>query len=116
MNKSDLLTVCIDELAKSGKDIDVICISERNMICGDECCLNIPNYNLASICTRSNRHGGSCILIKKTLKYKEIENISKMSHIGIVEISGIEIMDQQLFILCVYRPPKSNPLLFDIFF
>lgn len=57
INKSDLLTVCLDEMNEIGKRIDVLCFTERNMIPNDTCFLRIPEFSIAAYYTRNSRDG-----------------------------------------------------------
>ncbi|KAG6438989.1 hypothetical protein O3G_MSEX000387 [Manduca sexta] len=74
----------------------------------DKDCLKIPNFRLAANYSRDSRRGGSCILIKyghsfKTLKY--INTLSAMYH---VECCGIELIEHNIIIICLYRIPGSD--------
>lgn len=114
--KSDQLNVCIDELHSSGTRIDVICITEHNMVQGDEQCLCLPNFNLASTCMRQSRHGGCCILVKYSHIFNNLHEINNLSIIGVVEFCAVELLEHKMCIVCVYRAPKVNSSSFDIFF
>lgn len=111
LNKSDLITVHLQELARKQKDIDIICITEHFIMRGHENLLMIPNYKLAACyARREKKRGGSCILIKKDLEFKELSNISNFSISNAIECCGIELVNQQLLIVCIYRPPKMSNL------
>lgn len=115
INKSDQLIVCLDELRNSGTEVDILCITEHNMIGGDEYSLYIPNFRLAASYMRQNRHGGSCILVRNTHKFKSINDIHTISLEGIVEFSAIELTEHQIYVICVYRAPKTNSQPLTIF-
>lgn len=116
INKSDQLTVCIDDLRSRDTPIDILCITEHNMICGDEQFLSIPNFILASSYMRDSRHGGCCILVKISHKFKELSNIKSSSIMGAIEFSAVELIDHKMCIICVYRAPKTNSCSYNIFF
>lgn len=69
LNKSDMISVCINELATQDYPVDILCITEHNMMAGDEVYLTIPNFKIASYYMRASRHGGSCILIKNNIEF-----------------------------------------------
>lgn len=116
INKSDILIVSLSELYEIEKNIDVLCITEHNMKTGDDEFLSIPNFKLASQFTREKRKGGSCILVRQGLKYETIKKVETLSVPNIVEISGVELVDHNLIIICVYRVPKNMKLTLDIFY
>jgi exonuclease III len=116
INKSDMLTVCLEELRDSNKSIDILCITEHNMTSGDVTNLNIPNYRLASYFCRDNRHGGSCILIGYKLNFITLKHINKLSVSNVIELCAVEIVQHNITVVCVYRPPKYDTLSFEIFF
>lgn len=115
INKSDMLTVSLDELAEEGKSVDVLCITEHNMTSDDVNNLNLTNYKLASYFSRDKRYGGSCILIKNRHKYKSLEEINKLSIPNVIECSAIELIEHQICVLCLYRPPNKKITTFNFF-
>lgn len=56
---------------------------------------------------RSNRHGGSCILVKNGIRAKNVEHVNQMSIINLIGCSAIELIDHKIYILCIYRPPNQ---------
>lgn len=116
ISKSDLLTVGLNELSSTGKDVDILCITEHNMVKGDEICLSLPPYTLASSCMRNNRHGGCCIMVKHLIKYNVLEEVNKLSILGIIECTAIELVDHHIYVICIYRAPKYNLLSLCTFF
>ncbi|KAJ8733168.1 hypothetical protein PYW08_001466 [Mythimna loreyi] len=111
-----MLSVCINDLATQNNPVDILCITEHNMIDGDEVYLTIPNYKLASYFMRQNRHGGSCILIKNNLKFRILNEITKLSICNTIECSAIELLEHQIVVLCIYRPPNNSAGSIDSFF
>lgn len=108
LNKADMLTLHLQELqAKSQKlDIDVLCITEHFVTSGQESLINVPNYKLASCYSRKKKRGGACILIKNNLEFKELPNTTSI--IGVFEYCAIELSQQGLIVVCVYRPPNMS--------
>lgn len=87
--------------------IDVICITEHFIVSGQEKLLYLQNYKLAASYARSNiKRGGSCILVKNGYEFKELPEIMNFSIAGIIECCAVELTQQKLIIICVYRPPK----------
>lgn len=114
INKSDMLTVALDELTSDNKSVDVLCITEHNMTSNDVSNLNVANYKLATCFCRNGRYGGSCILIKNSHKYIVLEDINKLSIPNVIECSAIELPEHQIYVICIYRPPskKNGNILF----
>lgn len=107
LNKSDVLTVHIQELLSKQINIDILCITEHFIMSGHEKLLNIPNYKLAACYSRNNiKRGGACILIKQGFEYQELPNIMRKSVTGILECCAIKLVEQNVIVLCAYRPPK----------
>lgn len=115
INKSDLLNVHLELLSDEHSTIDVLCITEHNMLQSDKDLLNIPNFTLAAYCGRKSRHGGCCIMTRNIHKYKSID-IEKNSATEIFECCAVEIIDHKLIIVCVYRAPKTTIDLYELFF
>lgn len=116
MSKSDLLTIELQSLENNRTVIDVLCVTEHNMINDDAHLLKLINYSKGSFYCRKTRHGGTCILVRNSHKYKSIVDLSKHCREGIIECSGIELIEHKLMIICVYRPPKQNMEALKIFF
>lgn len=108
VNKSDMLSVCLDELATDGMKVDILCITEHNMRKGDEDYLQIPNFVLGSYFMRGSRHGGSCILIKNGLRFRGLDDINKMSIISIIECSAIELTDHKILYFVYLQTAEQN--------
>lgn len=78
---------------------------------GHEKLMKIPNYKLAASYSRqTKKRGGACVLVKNGLEYKELTEISRYSIANIFECCGIELVQQKILIICIYRPPKMNNL------
>lgn len=86
--------------------LDVLCITEHNMVKSDSPILHVPNYKLATYSARNNRHGGTCILVKNRHRYKELDLRSFNTPV-IFECSGIQLLEHNINIICIYRSPKK---------
>lgn len=75
--------------------------------------LTLPNFELSASYCREKRRGGACIIVKKGLKFRVLEEIKKQSVKCIIECCAIELTDCGVIIACVYRVPKTD---LDIFY
>ncbi|XP_052751392.1 uncharacterized protein LOC128200806 [Galleria mellonella] len=116
LGKSDCLSVELHNLENKNEAIDVICITEHNMMKSDTSLLKIPNYTLVTHYSRGNRHGGSCILVRKNHRYKVMNEIESLSISNIIECTGMELTDYNILIICIYRPPKVTQESYETFF
>lgn len=86
--------------------IELLCLTEHWLRC-HELIFTMPNYTLASHFTRiSMCRGGSLILIRNNIKFKERRDIVAMSVEHKIEIACIEL--DKYIIVCVYRPPFNE--------
>lgn len=108
INKSDILTVCLDDMRDMGKNIDILCFTKYNMILNDICYLRIPGFDIAACYASKSRDSGSCILVRSGIKFKVIEYIEKFNIPNVFEHCGIEVNELKIVILCVYRVPKTT--------
>lgn len=58
MNKSDTLTVCLDDMSDICKHIDILCFTDHNIIPGDICYLRKSRFDIAAWYARQSRDGG----------------------------------------------------------
>ncbi|XP_059047185.1 uncharacterized protein LOC131842626 [Achroia grisella] len=116
IGKSDLLSMSLNELKNEGFSIDVLCITEHNMVEGDINQLYIPNFNIAAVFSRSIRKGGSCIMVKNIHKFKTLYKLQKYSVQNIIECCGIELVSHDITLLCIYRPPRQDSTSMQTFF
>lgn len=99
------------ELFLEQHKVDVLCVTEHWLL---ECHMNfsVSNYQVASCFNRKSKiHGGSLLLVKKDLKFKERKDICRFSVEFLVEFSCIEL-DQHI-IVGVYRRGKGEFSLFE---
>lgn len=100
INKADSLQINLNVLSESNMDVDVLCITEHNMMMGNEQNLNLDNYTLASCFSRSNKSkGGACILVMKNHEWKEITEIKKISLSGIIECCAVELVTYKIMFI-----------------
>lgn len=91
--------------------IDLLCVTE-SWLKKNETLLCIENFKLAScFCRHSAIRGGSLILAKTTLKFKNREDIVSLSVERNIEISCIEL--SSYIIINVYRPPLGDFTIFE---
>lgn len=115
ISKSDLLSVNIDELSQKGTTVDVLCITEHNMLDEDTHQLVIPNFKLAAMSSRDTRHGGTCILVKNIHKCRPLKCIDTFNVPDCVELCGIELIEHNINIICIYRTTKYSVKAYDLF-
>lgn len=111
-----MLTEILDELEDDGKSIDVVCITEHNMTSDDTHLVDLPNYHVANCFTRNKRNGGTCILVKNSLKYTVLDFVAGYSVQNVVECCAIKMTEHEIIVICLYRIPKNNKNTYDIFF
>lgn len=98
------------ELLVDKYSIDILCFCET-WLKPNKMNFNVNNFVIASAFNRlSAEGGGSLILCKDFLKYKERQDIISLSIDRVCEVACAEI--ENLIILCVYRPPASKLLSF----
>lgn len=115
ISKADLLTVNLEKLSIKGTVIDIIGITEHNMIESDIYSLNVINYELATYSVRNTRSGGAAILVRNGHKFKVID-LDECNVINAIECCGITLPEHNINIICVYRKAKYDIKTYDIFF
>lgn len=118
LNKLDEFTVHLHSMYTHEilNPIDIICITEHNMTPEDAKLFKLTHYRLGACFSRNNRNGGSCIIVRNTIKYKVLSEAKTLSICNIFECSGIMLTDHKIIILCVYRPPKNKQDIINCFF
>lgn len=113
LNKLDFFEVTISELTKEMGVIDFICLSETFIQSGHESNLKLTNYKLAANYSRSNKkRGGTCILVKEGLTFSPLKITSEISSDYSFECCGIRVPSHNLILVCVYRIPDSDTVIF----
>lgn len=94
------IELCLEKL-----QYDVVCLTEHWQKGYELDTWAYENYCLASwYCRESAGHGGSLILIRNNLQFKQRNDIELMSKEEVMELSCIELDNH--IIVSVYRPPK----------
>lgn len=98
------------ELFMNCHEIDIICITEH-WLRDYQFMFSFNNHQVASSFSRNNLiHGGSLIIARNNLKFKERSDIVSLSVERVAEIACIEL--ERFVVLSVYRPPCAS---YDIF-
>lgn len=106
MAKEGKLNNKINELSRNNIDLDVICLTEHNMVDEDVDVVNIPNFELAHTIIRDERQGGCTILIRDDFKVRVLPKVEINNHPEFLECCAVKLVDLDIIIICVYRPPR----------
>ena len=91
------------------KDIDVLCFREHWLREDYLNLIYIDHYELARYFSRDqHNHGGSCIYVRKNISTKNLICIQHISVEKDFEVSAIELVDYDYFIVCIYRAPDGK--------
>jgi hypothetical protein len=113
LSKRDEIEIVIEELKGNGYVPTALCFSETFLLSGSETNLHFDNYELASFFSRKNKkRGGVAILVKKYTNYNELPAVKKFAIEKEIECCGIEIVNTNVIIVCLYRTPDSNVIKF----
>lgn len=112
LSKTDILELTLANLNDSNSLPDVICLSETFLKSGHENNFKLSNYELAAFFSRQKKRGGVCILVKTGLNYKKNTNVSKRAVSEVFECCAVDFPDNNLIVICVYRTPTSNVVVF----
>ena len=95
--------------------IHVVTLNETWLTKDNEHYLNIPDYHVVKRNRMGKKGGGVCILIHKSLNYKEIDTINtlKFKHIEHICVE-IKLHDKNVSVSSLYRPPNTNATEFNI--
>ena len=94
--------------------IHVVTLNETWLTKDNEHYLNIPDYNIVKRNRVGKKGGGVCILIHKSLNYKEMDTVNalKFTHIEHICVE-IKIHDKNISVSSLYRPPNTNTTEFN---
>lgn len=106
------MELTLQELRKTNEDPNVICLTETFLISGYESFIKIKDFQLATSFCRDKQRGGTCILTKKGISYKELIWIKNLALSKLFEVCGIEIPLYKLIVISIYRIPASDPNIF----
>lgn len=109
ISKKEILELTLQELQEEHNDPDIICLSETFIKRDYESYIKIHGYEMASNYCREKQRGGTCILAKKNLLFKDLPFIKSYATQNTFEVCGIELTHQKIIIICVYRTPQSDP-------
>lgn len=110
--KKEYLELAITELIDEGNKPDAICLSETFIKKGDELNINIYNYELAANYSRVKCRGGTCILLRPGMVFKELFFFERYLVPKVFECCGVEIPFFNLIILCLYNSHRSQSIVF----
>jgi len=102
------------ELQIQGRNVDAILLCEHWLTesAMDSC--KLPQYNLSGYFCRSQSGGGGTLIYTKsnyvTKKIMHLNNLSIDKH---CEITGVEVINVNIVIVCIYRSPSGQ---LDLFF
>lgn len=87
--------------------VDVIALTEHWLRPGEG--LTVDGYQLASSFFRVDGvHGGSCILVRAGLHFRELEDLKQKSIEKVIECSAIKLTELQVVVISIYRPPNGE--------
>jgi hypothetical protein len=115
LSKQELFECTLMELRNKNIDPDILCLSETFLKTGHDIYLKLYNYKLASTYCREKQRGGTCILAKNGLQWKELSFLKTYAKQKAFELCGIEMLSdiaKKLIIICLYRTPSSDPNIF----
>lgn len=103
----------IDEIETllSDLNINVMCLTEHFVMFDNLINIQFSNHIISSYFSRANHiHGGSLIIVEKSLKVNEVAPIKEQSiecHIEICAVC-IHVNKKNIIIISAYRPPSGN--------
>lgn len=112
LSKKEILDLTILELIDVNKEPDILCLTETFLESGQEKYVRLENYLMVSSFCRNKKRGGTCILAKKGISCRDITFIKKYATQKTFECCGIELLENRLIIICLYRIPMSDPNIF----
>lgn len=111
LGKQEQLYIAVDQLHKNGTHIDVICLTETNMLHGSEYNLKLRNFKLAATFSRKlSKRGGVAILVRDDVNYTVISEAEEISHELFFECCAINLIQYGIAIVCIYtnKTPSST--------
>lgn len=114
LSKKDMLQIVLHEFSLKKTQIDVICLTETFLKAGNEQNFSLNGYRRANWYSRKNmKRGGVLIMCKEGIRFKTLPFLSELQMDYNFECCGIEIVEHNCFIICIYRIPNSTTT--DIF-
>lgn len=103
----------LEVLTTDHPDLDILCVTEHWLKEDDFEYYNLKDFSpISKFCRKNKKHGGSCIFVKSSLKaksYTKFESICMEDHF---EASMVELDHLKTIVICIYRTPNSNILVF----
>lgn len=72
---------------------------------------------MASCYARRNKmHGGSCLFVRRDVLFVEMVDLKEKSVETVIECSAVEIPEEELILINLFRPPTGDvTTFFDVF-
>lgn len=108
-NKTNELEIYFSETFNLYKiHYDILCFSEHWCLHDEIETLKIQGYILGNSFSRSQRsHGGVAIFVRENIDYIALDKITKLSQEQVCELSAVKIVNLDIILIVVYRPPNS---------
>lgn len=91
------------------RHVDIACFTEHWLTADIISKINLGNYEVASsYCRQSSRHGGTAIVLRKDLPFKELLEVKSNSVEKQIELAGVRLTKYKILILSLYRPPSGD--------
>jgi hypothetical protein len=96
-------------LATDHSNLNILCFTEHWLLEGQLKVLNIDGFRLVSSFSRSHSaSGGSCIFVRNSIDTKDVNYLWVLGKEKAIEMSAIELPDNNTIIACIYRAPDSD--------
>lgn len=100
------------ELFLKKYNVQILCVTEHWLKMEQLLLFNNEYFSVGSAFVRKKTiHGGSLIYVCSSVNYKERKDIADLSIERTIELSCVEL--KQYIVVCVYRPPQSDFILFE---
>lgn len=103
-------------LAAFNRQPHIACISEHWLTSGDEKYCNMQDYHVVtsrsrSLLRRGIAYGGVLIYLRKNIDFKVLDRVHSLALDSVCEMTGVILVDYNIFVICVYRAPDLNNFL-----
>ncbi|KAF9822700.1 hypothetical protein SFRURICE_016906 [Spodoptera frugiperda] len=96
LSKQELIELTLQEMRDLQNDPHIICFSETFIKKGYENYLKLSDYDMATYFCREKNRGGTCILVKKGISFRELAFVKKYASENTFEACGIELALEKL--------------------
>lgn len=101
------------EVILQNYSINILCLTEHWLSSANIEMFYLKGFKLvSSFCRSSSIRGGSCIFTRNVTSSNDRPDIRSLSVEKVIEISCIELCEQNLVIVCLYRIPNSDVKIF----